>query len=97
VGRAPDVDDFKWHVPVGVNYPAHWLDDPERLRKGGIDPEKNLRLTRAAHDEIGRGRGLMFIGEVRLGDEIQRQYVVPTFWRRLRFLLFKPRLERPRR
>lgn len=92
-----DVDDLKWHVTVGMNFPAHWLDDPETLRRGGIDPAKNLRLTRAAHDELAAGRGLIFIGEVRLGDQIQRQYIVPTFWWRLRFLVLKPRLEKPRR
>ena len=95
--HGPVDDSLKWHVSFGQNFPAIWLDDPIGRQMYGLDPDAELRRTRAAGDRMAVKRGLMFIGERRLGHEIQRQYIVPTFWWRLRFLVLKPRLEMPRR
>jgi len=82
-------------VSFGQNFPAAWLDDPDGRRMYGLDAAKELRAVRECGDRMARTRGLMFIGEVRLGDEIQRQYIVPTFWLRLRHFFLRPKLERP--
>ena len=98
MGTARPVDlEFKWHVSFGQNFPAAWVDDPRASLMYGVDPVKKLRDVRDCGDKEAEKRGLMFVGERRLGHEIQRQYIVPTFWWRLRFLVLRPRLERPRK
>ena len=87
---------LKWHVSFGQNYADVHLDKRWHWERQGINPDKHLADIRACGDRQAKKRGLMFIGEKRIGNEIQRQYVVPTFWWRLRFLLLKPRLEVPR-
>ncbi|HUT62154.1 MAG TPA: hypothetical protein VNA25_30310 [Phycisphaerae bacterium] len=75
-------------------YPATWLDDYDCLRWNHIEPNAFLASVRATGDREAARRGLMFIGEARVGDEISRYYVRPTFWRRLRFFFVPPRLEK---
>ena len=88
-----------WHVSVGINFQAHNLDNRRHWQRQGMNPDEHIAKLRQCGDDEGTRRGLMFIGEIRKGQEIQRQYVVPTFWWRLRFLygLLKPRIEQPRK
>ena len=86
-----------WHVSVGINFQADYLDNRRHWQRQGMDPDELIAKIRRSHDEEGRRRGLMFIGEIRKGQDIQRQYVVPTFWWRLRFSVLKPRIEQPRK
>ena len=65
----------KWGESVRIRFYSCWLDDPRHLRRYGVDPEEFIRKTREAGDTEGRARGLVFIGEVRKGTEIERQYV----------------------
>ena len=87
---------LKWHVSFGQNYADVHLDKRWHWERQGIDPDQHIADIRACGDRQAKKRGLMFIGEKRIGSEIQRQYVVPTIWWRLRFLVTKPRLEVPR-
>ena len=90
-----DRDGLNWHVSLGVGFDAHNLDNRRHWQRLGIDPDEHVAKLRRCGDAEGQRRGLMFIGERRQGQEIQRQYVVATFWWRLRFLVFKPRLQKP--
>ena len=92
-----DTEGLGWHVSLGVNFNARDLDNRRHWERQGIDPDEHVAKLRRCADEEGQKRGLMFIGEERKGQEIQRQYVVATIWWRLRFLVLKPRIEEPRK
>jgi hypothetical protein len=86
-----------WGQAADVHYPAWVLDEPELARNARLDPVVALASARLTGDKEGVRRGLMFVGEVREGNDIVRQYRWPTRWRRLRFALLKPRLVKPLR
>jgi len=84
---------------VDITFDSWVLDEPWRfaLQDPPIDPVVALASARLTGDKERERRGLMFIGEVRKGDLIFQQYRRPTFWRRLRFAILRPRLEKPMR
>ena len=89
---------FKWGVSFGQNYDAAHLDDRRHWSRQGIDPDEHIAAMRAAGDREAERRGLVFTGEVRLGDEIQRQYFAPSQlsrWQRIRLRLLGGHNEKP--
>jgi len=89
---------FKWGVSFGQNFGAAHLDDRRHWSRQGIDPDKHIAAMRATGDREAERRGLVFIGEVRLGDEIQRQYFAPgqlSRWQRIRLRFFGGHNEKP--
>jgi len=84
-----------WGRATDVRFPSWVLDEPWRLSLQGMDPVVALASARLTGDNEAERRGLMFIGEYRDGDEIVQQYRRPTRWRRLRYAILGPRLEKP--
>ncbi len=67
----------KWHMAYSQEYESCWLDDPDHMRRGGIDPVKNLREVRACGDREAKKRGLVFSHEHRHGaDKLRREYII---------------------
>ena len=86
-----------WGEDVDITFDSWVLDEPWRftLQDPPIDPVVALASARLTGDKEAARRGLMFVGEVRRGDLIYQQFRRPTFWRRVRYAILRPRREKP--